>query len=611
MSHFYHSFVFVPSMCHRVPGFVGCIVVIYIYIVLCCCSTFVPCHWCSSSGGPCKGLDCCCSPCGSGPTMPATALTSSSSSLRPDAQPDRCGFFGMMAIIRAVKRTSCNQSFPVPPQILARISPSISVYYYIVPRLSKLQMQPFAPRQQDWLATRFGAIDERTDVLEEMQLEYRDELRDHIEATEEENEEIWGAIDQIDTRTEVLEDMQLRYQQGRQAARQELWGAIRSLERRIQVLDSQERTRPLWAHFLLWIFIMWRSVHWTLRFNSLYIEYSDLTSKLEILKPIGLKEVIEECQLPEFPGKLHPDIPDGFIGKWLLPTVLNVEVSGEQLGSFLFNSSLHREDFSQGLQMHQWCGGAVFQCSHCSGEVMFGIGLPCSAGNACTLFAGSKMELCTRDKCFVIWGLFVTVSKTHQSLDSWCHNQALDLGKKAVERRQLSHHMHYTIRGLMKKIVQHPFDFLNRLEMAWNLDIQTSFHSEHFPNSLQRLTNQLMFSSLTALYALLNPFAPRLWRQQILDLLGRTYWFRRLSNRRVPVKTQLQMSLFATPPPMATSSLLKLPASLSVSGYHLIACSDGCYWFDDFDDFQTRGVAFYEATVYSRTSGPPNGPKVS
>ena len=87
--------------------------------------------------------------------------------------------------------------------------------------------------------------------------------------------------------------------------------------------------------------------------------------------------------------------------------------------------------------------------------------------------------------------------------------------------------------------------------------------------------------------------------------------FRRLSNRRVPVKTQLQMSLFTTPPPMATSSLLKLPASLFVSGYHLIACSDGCYWFDDFDDFQTKGVTFYEATVYSRTSGPPNGPKVS
>lgn len=408
MSHFYHSFVFVPSMCHRVPGFVGCIVVLYIYI-----SFYVAVQRlflaidAPPAGAPCKGLDCCCSPCGSGPTMPATALTSSSSSLRPDAQPDRCGFFGMMAIIRAVKRTSCNQSFPVPPQILARISPSISVYYYIVPRLSNLQMQPFAPRQQDWLATRFGAIDERTDVLEEMQLEYRDELRDHIEATEEENEEIWGAIDQIDTRTEVLEDMQLRYQQGHQAERQELWGAIRSLQRRIQVLDSQVRTRPLWV----WICIMWLSVNWMLRFISLYnlyIEYSDLTSKLEILKPIGLKEVIEECQLPEFPSNLHPDIPDipdEFLRKWSLPRVLNVEVSGEQLGSFLFNSSLDREEKWCGLPMHQWCGGAVFECSHFSGEVKFGIGLPCSAGNACTLFADSKMELCIRDKhykCFVI-----------------------------------------------------------------------------------------------------------------------------------------------------------------------------------------------------------------
>lgn len=242
-------------------------------------------------------------------------------------------------------------------------------------------MQPFAPRQQDWLATRFGAIDERTDVLEEKQLEYRDELRDHIEATEEENEEIWGTIDQIGTRTRVLEDMQLRYQQGRQAERQELWGAIRSLQRRIQVLDSQERTWPLWAHLLLWFFIMWWSVRYLyILYNlQLYIENSDLTSKLDKLKPIALKEVIEECQLPEFPSNLHPDpdIPDSdeFIRKWMLPTVLNLEVSvsGEQLGAFVFNSSLDREDCDQGLPMHQCqrCGGAVFKCSHCSGEVSF------------------------------------------------------------------------------------------------------------------------------------------------------------------------------------------------------------------------------------------------
>ena len=32
--------------------------------------------------------------------------------------------------------------------------------------------------------------------------------------------------------------------------------------------------------------------------------------------------------------------------------------------------------------------------------------------------------------------------KTHRSLDSWCHKQALDLGKKIVERLQFSHSSH-------------------------------------------------------------------------------------------------------------------------------------------------------------------------
>ena len=87
--------------------------------------------------------------------------------------------------------------------------------------------------------------------------------------------------------------------------------------------------------------------------------------------------------------------------------------------------------------------------------------------------------------------------KTHRSLDSWCHKQALDLGKKTVERLQFSHTLHNP-----------------RSPEKW---------FSICPNSFQRLTHQLMFSTLTALYGLLFPLAPRLWRHQFLDLLGGTY----------------------------------------------------------------------------------------
>lgn len=72
--------------------------------------------------------------------------------------------------------------------------------------------------------------------------------------------------------------------------------------------------------------------------------------------------------------------------------------------------------------------------------------------------------------------------------------------RKAVSPR------HYTISGLVKN----GSASVRSLEESSSLDIQTSFHSEHFPKSLQRMTHQLMFST----------FAPRLGRHQFLDLQG-------------------------------------------------------------------------------------------
>ena len=145
--------------------------------------------------------------------------------------------------------------------------------------------------------------------LEEMQVtndrDLRQDLKDHIEA-----------IDEIDTRTEILEEMQVTNQEGFRAERQELWGGIRSL--------------PLWAQLLLWIFVLYPSVCSIIL--KIYYFSNSSVQYLDKVKPIGLEEVIEECQLPEFPSNLHTE---GFLRKWLVPTG-PVEVSGEQLGSFFF-----------------------------------------------------------------------------------------------------------------------------------------------------------------------------------------------------------------------------------------------------------------------------------
>ena len=45
--------------------------------------------------------------------------------------------------------------------------------------------------------------------------------------------------------------------------------------------------------------------------------------------------------------------------------------------------------------------------------------------------------------------------KTHRSLDSWCHKQALDLGKKTVERLHAVFTINYAFSEVSWKMVQH------------------------------------------------------------------------------------------------------------------------------------------------------------
>ena len=82
--------------------------------------------------------------------------------------------------------------------------------------------------------------------------------------------------------------------------------------------------------------------------------------------------------------------------------------------------------------------------------------------------------------------------KTHRSLDSWCHKQALDLGKKTVYRdfMQFSHTLRF-FRGLVKN----------------GFSIRPVIR----PNSFQRLTHQLMFSTLTALSGFNSNNPPARW----------------------------------------------------------------------------------------------------
>ena len=212
----------------------------------------------------------------------------------------------------------------------------------------------------------------RMRCLEAMQLNDRDlrqDLKDHIEA-----------IDEIDTRTEILEEMQVTNQEGFRAERQELWGGIRSL--------------PLWAQLLLWIFVLYPSVCSII--IKIYYFSSSSVQYLDKIKPIGLEEVIEECQLPEFPSNLHTE---GVLRKWLVPTGPQVEVSGEQLGSFFLNASL--ECGQCDLLHHQrWAGGgADFTCSHSSGIARFHIALPCGGGNACTLHSDSNVQSDVQYEC--------------------------------------------------------------------------------------------------------------------------------------------------------------------------------------------------------------------